>query len=86
MFYSSSSGNIELELTYAQACYASHQGQCGSDVRGLSKVPAIASQLEKLDADTVRSELREYGAWDAVELADDAQNAQRLLWLKDGEE
>ena len=64
MWDTSSSGRIELQMTLEQARSASHQGQCDEDVRELSKVPAIARQLAKIDADTLRAELREYGAWD----------------------
>jgi hypothetical protein len=31
--------------------------------------------------DAVRAELREYGAWDAEELADDGENWRRILWI-----
>jgi hypothetical protein len=81
MWFTSSSGRIELKITLEQARSASHQGQCDEDVRELSKVPAIACQLAKIDPETLRNELREYGAWDDGELADHEQNLQRLLWL-----
>jgi hypothetical protein len=44
-------------------------------------VPAIAEQLAKLDSGTLSAELKEYGAWDAEELADHDENLQRILWL-----
>lgn len=81
MWFTTSSGRIELQITRRQAESAAHAGQCDADVAGLSAVPAIRRQLSKLDPETVRQELREYGAWDTVELADDRQNLQRLLWL-----
>lgn len=31
--------------------------------------------------DKIRKELDEYGAWDEKELADDAENWERLVWL-----
>lgn len=31
--------------------------------------------------DTIRAELKEYGAWDGKELADDELNWQRLVWI-----
>ncbi len=70
-----------IEMTLDQALSASHQGQCDSDVSALLRVPAIASQLDALDPDTIRDGLREAGAWDAEELADDDQNRHRALWL-----
>jgi hypothetical protein len=85
MWYSSGSGRIELQMTLGQAKSARHQGQCDADVLELSKLPTIARQLRKIDARTLRDELREYGAWDADELADHDQNLQRLLWLAAGD-
>jgi len=85
MWFTSGSGRIELKMTMAQAQGASHQGQCDDDVKALSQVPAIARQLRKIAPETLRNELREYGAWDAGELADHEQNLQRLLWLAAGD-
>lgn len=48
--------------------------------------PRIYEQVEKdgfqncPTPDKVRAELKEYGAWDADELSDDAANWQRLVW------
>ena len=80
-WYSSSSGRIELEMTLEQAHSVSHQGRCDADVRELSKVPEIKAQLDAIDPALLAAELKEYGAWDADELADHAQNLQRILWL-----
>ena len=76
---------FELQMTKAQAAGASHQGQCGPDVKALSAHPKIAKQLRELDSDTLREELREYGAWSDDELQDRAQNEQRILWLAAGQ-
>jgi hypothetical protein len=84
MWYTGNYG-VELQMTKAQAESASHQGQCDSDVRELSRVPKIARQLAKLDPAKLRSELKEYGAWDEAELADHDQNLQRILWLAAGD-
>jgi hypothetical protein len=80
-WYTSSSGNIEIEMTLAQARSASHQGQCSADVRALSKDPEIKKQLDEIDPSQLYAELAEYGAWDEVELQDHAENLQRILWL-----
>jgi hypothetical protein len=85
MWYSSGSGRIELQMTLEQARGASHQGECDADVKWLSRQPKIAKQLAKLDPKVVADELREYGAWNAGELADHEQNLQRLLWLAAGD-
>ena len=72
---------FELAMTLDNARSASHQGQCDDDVRALSEVPGIRQQLDALDPEKVRAELKEYGAWDAEDLADHEQNLQRVLWL-----
>jgi len=68
-------------MTLAQARSASHQGQCDSDVASLAAHPGIAAQLDAIGSDTLRDSLRESGAWDAEDLADDAQNRLRAVWL-----
>lgn len=85
MWFTSSSGRIELQMTLAQAQGASHQGRCDNEVLALSREPRIAKQLAALDPALVREELREYGAWDDADLADHEQNLQHLLWLAAGD-
>ena len=85
MWFTSSSGRIELKMTLKQAEMASHQGECDDDVHFLSKLPSIARQLAKIDAGVLRAELEEYGAWDETELANHDQNLQRILWLAAGD-
>lgn len=80
-WWQSSSGCIDLQMTLEQAESASHQGRCDDDVEALSRELDIASQLAAVDPDVLRRELKEYGAWDATELADHDQNLQRLVWL-----
>jgi hypothetical protein len=80
MWHSSSSGRIELNITKDQAISCAHSGQCDDDVLALSKVPAVARQLEKIDYHVLSAELKEYGAWSDAELADHKQNIQRYLW------
>jgi hypothetical protein len=85
MWWTTGSGRINLQLTKKQAQSATHPGPCDADVMALSRVPAVARQLRVLDPDLVRTELREWGAWDDAELADHAQNLQRLLWIAAGD-
>jgi hypothetical protein len=72
---------IELLMTLEQAESGSHSGQCDSDIDALSRVPEISAQLEKLDSESLRLKLKEYGAWDSDELSDHNQNLQRILWI-----
>jgi hypothetical protein len=85
MWFTSSHGTIEIEMTLAQAQSASHQGQCDADVLALSQHRKIRPQLERIDPEVLRQELREYGAWDEQELADHQQNLQRILWIAAGD-
>jgi hypothetical protein len=85
MYWTSSSGSFELNITKAQAASCSHQGPCDADVFALSQEPGIRRQLRKFDKLTLVDELREYGAWDSQELDDHDQNLQRVLWLACGD-
>ena len=80
MFYYTSSGRIELNITRAQAAIGSHPGQCDADIAYLRTVPAIRRQLAKIDPAVLREELAEAG-WEAGELADHDANLTRILWL-----
>lgn len=84
MWHSGNYGN-ELKLTMKQARTGSHSGPCDDDIAYLRTVPAIRRQLVKLDPDTLRKELKEYGAWDATELADHEANLNRWLWIACGD-
>ncbi len=85
MWFTSSHGTIEIEMTLAQAQSATHPGPCDNDVLALSNHRKIRRQLERIDHEALRKELREYGAWDDEELADHEQNLQRILWIAAGD-
>lgn len=72
---------FEIALTKEDVLPGSHPGQCDKDIIELVKKPYIREQLDAIPFDSLRSELREYGAWDEVELANDRHNARRILWL-----
>jgi len=84
-WFSTGSGRIEFELRLSDAHYGHHQGQCDDDIADLRKVPYIAAILASINADLLRDELREYGAWDADELADHDANLNRILWIACGD-
>ncbi len=81
MWWSDSSGRIELQMTKAQAFTCFHPGQADADVAALREVPAIRRQLSKITPSSLIACLAEYGAWDATELADHEQNLNRLVWI-----
>jgi len=76
---------FELKMTKAQAASAAHSGRCDDDVEALAKVPAIRRQLAKIEPEALRAELKEYGAWDAAELADHSANLLRIVWIAAGD-
>jgi hypothetical protein len=77
-------GNIEIQMTLSQARSASGQGQQEENVRALIREPNIRRQLTKIDPANIARELKEYGAWDAEELADAERNQIRLIWIAAG--
>lgn len=69
--------SIDLpESAIAECC---HSGACDSDVDRWLGVLKL-----QIDADLLREELREYGAWNAEELSDHADNLARILWIAAG--
>lgn len=77
---------LELRITRADAAIGSHSGACDGDIAYLRcERKYIARQLAALDPDTLRDELREYGAWDAGQLADHDANLIRILWIACGD-
>ena len=85
MWWTTSSGSIELNITKKQAGVGSHSGSCDADISFLRTDPKIRRQLDKLDAKLLSDELAEYGAWDEKELADQQENLDRILWRACGD-
>lgn len=84
-WWSESLGRIELQIAREDAESASHPGPCDADIARLRDVPYIREQLDRLPPALVAECLREYGAWDAEELADHDANLDRLLWIACGD-
>jgi hypothetical protein len=81
MWWSSSSGRVELAIAKEDAMSCAQPGKdADEDVTALRAFPYMAEQLATLNPEHVRAELREYGAWNAKQLADDDENLQRLVW------
>ena len=62
----------------------SHQGDCAKDIQRISELSEIKRQLNKINAEELKKELSEYGAWDDEQLSDHAENIQRILWIACG--
>jgi len=85
MWWTSSSGKIELDIKLRDAHVGYHQGQCDGDIARLRTLPYIRRQLGKLDPTIVSEELREHGAWDDGERQNHNDNLTRLLWIACGD-
>lgn len=72
---------FEVKLTLSHAEYGYHQGQCDESIAYLRTLTNVKRELAKLDAEKLKDELREYGAWDDIELSDHDTNLSRILWL-----
>ena len=67
-----------LDIPAEAVADCSHQGACDDDVE------AWSSRIDRpsdITPKALRAELKEYGAWDAEELADDDANWRRIIWL-----
>jgi hypothetical protein len=85
MWYTSGSGRIELKLTKKEADIGSHPGPCDSDIAYLRTFPHIKRQLDKIDPESLKKELSEYGAWNDEELSNHDENLDRILWIACGD-
>lgn len=72
---------LGIRMRFDDADSGSHQGECDEDISELVKLPYISEQLDKLGADAIRTGLKESGAWDTEQLADDYENRKRAVWL-----
>ena len=85
MWFSTSSGRIELKLSADDISTGYHSGACDADIDWLRKQPHIAKQLDDIDPALLKSELKEWGAWDDDELSEHEANLARILWLACGD-
>ena len=84
-YYSSSCGRIELSIELSDAENGYHSGSCDADIAELLAVPYIAAQINAIDPELIAADLKEYGAWNEIELADHDENKLRLLWIACGD-
>ncbi len=72
---------FEIDMPLEAVYDCSHQGECDDDVEHWSSKIA---RPERCTVEPLRAELKEYGAWDEDELADDDTNWQRIIWIAAG--
>jgi hypothetical protein len=76
-WHSSSCGRIETRIPEDAIRDCSGQGRADEAVEYWS---GKIARPDKATPETLAACLKEFGAWDAEELADDAQNWRRWLW------
>ena len=74
---------FEIRMTLEQAKSVSHQGDCYEDAKYL--VNKLRAQLNKIPPEKIAEELKEYGAWDEVELSNHEENLIRIVWIAGGD-
>ncbi len=67
---------MHMPLEAVEDC--SHSGECDDDVSYWA--PLIRNLNPDIKAEDICAELKEYGAWDAKELADSHENWLRIVW------
>jgi hypothetical protein len=68
-----------IDMSKEQALSCSHVGDCYQDVKDM--LPELSLDI---NPELVRAELKEYGAWDEIELSDDSENLIRIAWIAAG--
>ena len=81
VYWTDGSGRIELEFRPEDITHVCRSGANDDYVEDVVRLPRVRDQLMKLDSDSVRGILREYGAWDDDELRNHVQNLHRLVWI-----
>lgn len=76
-----SNWNNDLRLTRKDANICYHSGDCQQGIEEVINKPYVKKQLLKLDATTLKTELNEYGTWDADELESHKDNLMRWVWI-----
>lgn len=76
---------FEIELPEDVVRVCNHSGPCDADVENSRMLPEVTAELNKLDPEKLKNELREYGAWDAEELSNHDENLNRILWIAAGD-
>ena len=72
-------GSIELPTDIWDMCPLS--GAADAAIAHMRTLPEVIAELEGIDGDSLRKELEQEGAWDAIELSDHDENLNRILWI-----
>jgi hypothetical protein len=72
-------GSIELPIEIIEMCPL--QGSADNAIAHMRTLPEVIKELEGIEPEKLKKELKEYGAWDDNELSNHDNNLDRILWL-----
>ena len=81
IWWQSGSGRIELQIPESAIPACSHSGSCDDDVSAWYRKIGWS----KVSRETLEQELKEYGAWDDLKIADTNTLKQRMFWIACGD-
>lgn len=81
VWWTSSSGRIELQIPEEAIAQCTHSGQCDADV----EYWVDHVDFSRISTDIMQLELKEYGAWGDLQTVDRNTLQQRLVWIACGE-
>lgn len=70
---------LDLPNRCVEECSA--QGACDDAVSYWNRLDPVTKGLDGIDPEAIRAELKEYGAWNTEELANDDDNRLRIIWI-----
>lgn len=72
-------GSIDIPDKLAE--WTDHPGDCSTDLARLMQIGEIRDELDKINVENLKLELKEYGAWTDEELNNHNDNLVRILWI-----
>jgi hypothetical protein len=72
-------GSIELPVEIIKMCPL--QGAADSAIAHMRTLPEVIKELEGIDPEKLKKELKEHGEWDENELSNHNDNLDRILWI-----
>ena len=70
-----------LDIPEILAVWVDHPGDCEKDLVKMMQLEEIQLELNRIDSENLRKELKEYGAWTEEELSNHNDNLMRILWI-----
>lgn len=70
-----------IDIPDSLAEWTDHPGDCERDLVKLMQIDEVKTELDKIDKENLKLELKEYGAWTDEELDNHHDNLMRILWI-----